>query len=276
MSSRRRVLVTNDDGIHAPGLRALARMAVGADFDVVVAAPDYEASGSSAALTAIYRERRLAVTRTDFAGNPDVEAYAVAASPGYISMLATIGAFGRRPDLVLSGINRGANTGHAVLHSGTVGAALTAANYGIAAMAVSLDVLPTEDGGESLAEYFGRIDNEALHWDAAASVAAHFLSIVDKQAIGTVLNVNVPNRLPASLAGVRQATLAAFGHVQMAVAEAGEGYLRTTVERTGDRTQPGTDVAMLSQGYATVTVLTTVRAEEAPLDLGPVHASLSG
>jgi 5'-nucleotidase len=273
MGSRRRVLVTNDDGIHAPGLRALARVAADAGFDVVVAAPDYEASGSSAALTAVYRERRLAVTRTDFT-DPEVEAYAVAASPGYITMLATIGAFGRRPDLVLSGVNRGANTGHAVLHSGTVGAALTAANYGIAAMAVSLDVLPSEDGGESLAEYFGRIDNEALHWQTAASVAGHFLSIVDKQAIGTVLNINVPNRAEAALAGVKQATLAAFGHVQMAVAEAGEGYLRTTVERTSDRMQPGTDVALLAQGYATATVLATVRAEEAPLDLDPVLRSL--
>src|SRR5690348_9121922 len=121
MSARRRVLVTNDDGIHATGLRWLARAAVAAGFEVVVAAPDYEASGSSAALTAIYRDRRLSVTRADLGSDLPVEAYGVQASPGYVVMLSVIGTFGRKPDLVLSGINRGANTGHVVLHSGTVG-----------------------------------------------------------------------------------------------------------------------------------------------------------
>src|SRR5690606_13507873 len=145
MTERRRVLVTNDDGIHATGLRWLARAAVAAGFEVVVAAPDYEASGSSAALTAIYRDKRLAVTPVELGHALPVEAYGVRASPGYVVMLAVIGTFGRRPDLVLSGINQGANTGHVVLHSGTVGAALTASNHGVPAMAVSLDVQPGED-----------------------------------------------------------------------------------------------------------------------------------
>jgi 5'-nucleotidase len=56
--------------------------------------------------------------------------YAVAASPAYIAVLARVGVFGPPPEILLSGINRGANAGHALLHSGTVGAALTAANNG--------------------------------------------------------------------------------------------------------------------------------------------------
>jgi 5'-nucleotidase len=277
MTERRRVLVTNDDGIHATGLRWLARAAVAAGFEVVVASPDYEASGSSAALTAIYRERRLAVTPADLGPDLPVEAYAVQASPGYVVMLAVIGTFGRRPDLVLSGINRGANTGHVVLHSGTVGAALTAANHGIRAMAVSLDVMPGEDSGASLAEYFSGVESDALHWATASEVAGRCLSTVDKLPAETILNLNVPNRPLARLAGMRQARLAPFGHVQMAVAETGEGYVRTTVERATDRLAPDTDTALLGHGYATVTVITTVQEVSAPLDLaGLLPSSTDG
>jgi 5'/3'-nucleotidase len=280
MSERRRVLVTNDDGIHATGLRWLARAAVAAGFEVVVAAPDYEASGSSAALTAIYRDRRLAVTPTDLGPElPEVEAYAVQASPGYVVMLSVIGTFGRRPDLVLSGVNRGTNTGHVVLHSGTVGAALTAANHGIRAMAVSIDSLPVEDGGASLAEYFSGVEGDWLHWATASEVAHRCVSILDGLPDDTVLNVNVPNVPLSELAGLRQARLAPFGHVQMAVAETGEGYVRTTVERATDRLAPDTDTALLSHGYATLTVITTIREVPSALDLHdllPGHASASG
>jgi 5'-nucleotidase len=267
MTERRRVLVTNDDGIHAAGLRWLARAALAAGFEVVVAAPDYEASGSSAALTAVYRDRRLAVTPADLGSDLPVEAFAVQASPGYVVMLAAIGTFGRRPDLVFSGINRGANTGHVVLHSGTVGAALTAANHGIPAMAVSLDALPGEDPSESLTEYFRAADGDWLHWATASEIACRCVSILDKLPPETVLNVNVPNRSLETLVGLRQARLAPFGHVQMAVAEAGEGYVRTTVERSTDRLAPDTDAVLLGNGYATVTVITTVQEVPTPLDL---------
>ncbi len=265
-SRRRRALITNDDGVTASGIRWLAQAAVNAGLDVVVAAPDYEASGSSAALTAVYKDRRLAVTRTELRDLPG-EAYGVEASPGYIVMLAVIEAFGPRPDLVLSGINRGANTGHVVLHSGTVGAALTAANYGIAAMAVSLDIPPVKDKGASMAEYFTGRESDSLHWETASELARQCLSIVDNLPRDSVLNLNVPNRSLNTLAGVRQATLAPFGHVQMTVAESGEGFVRTAIERSTERLQPGTDVALLSQGFATATVITTVREVPGALDL---------
>jgi 5'-nucleotidase len=89
---------------------------------------------------------------------------------------------------------------------------------------------------------------------------------------GTVLNLNVPNRPFATLAGIRQATLAPFGHVQMAIAETGEGYVRTTVERVTDRLAPDSDVSLLGEGYATVTVVTTVQEVAVALDLGPRDA----
>jgi 5'-nucleotidase len=274
-SSRRRALITNDDGVNAPGIRWLAKAALDAGFDVVVAAPDYEASGSSAALTAVYKDRRLAVTRTELSGLP-VDAYGVQASPGYIVMLAVIEAFGPRPDLVLSGINRGANTGHVVLHSGTVGAALTAANYGIAALAVSLDLAPVKDKGGSITEYFTAMENDSLHWATASELARQCLPVVDTLPRETVLNLNVPNRGLDELAGIRQAALAPFGHVQMTVAESGEGFVRTAIERSTERLQPGTDVALLSQGYATATVITTIRDVPGRLDLSEVLPSGRG
>jgi 5'-nucleotidase len=276
MTEHRRVLVTNDDGIHAAGLRWLARAALAAGFEVVVAAPDYEASGSSAALTAVYRDRRLAVMPADLGSDLPVEAFAVQASPGYVVMLAAIGTFGQRPDLVFSGINRGANTGHVVLHSGTVGAALTAANHGIPAMAVSLEALAGEEAPDSLTEYFRAADGDLLHWATAGEIACRCVSILDELPPETVLNVNVPNRALDALAGLRQARLAPFGHVQMAVSEAGEGYVRTTVERSTDRLAPDTDTALLDNGYATVTVITTVREVPTPLDLDHVVPSRCG
>src|SRR5262249_43185872 len=110
MTARRRGLFTKEEGIHARGVWTILGGGLVAWQGGVVAAPDYEASGSSAALTAIYRERRLSVTRADLGDDLQVEAYGVQASPGYVVMLSVIGTFGRKPDLVLSGINKGANT----------------------------------------------------------------------------------------------------------------------------------------------------------------------
>ncbi|MFC7480192.1 5'/3'-nucleotidase SurE [Luedemannella flava] len=172
-----RVLVTNDDGIAAPGLRWLARAAADRGLDVTVAAPRHESSGTSAALTAVTVNGRVAFDRTDLDGVP---AYAVAASPSYITLLAGLGAFGPVPDVVLSGVNKGANAGHGILHSGTVGAALTAAMNGLRGMAVSLDVISpvvargAGSGGAVIAA-LDLVDDETRHWGTAADVAVRLL-----------------------------------------------------------------------------------------------------
>ncbi len=134
-----RALVTNDDGIDSPGLHALASAALEAGLDVIVAAPAEQASGASAALSAVRRDGRTVVEQRQIPGL-DVEAWAVHAQPGHIVAAALNGWFDPRPDVVLSGINHGANVGRAVLHSGTVGAALTAKISDTRALAVSLDV----------------------------------------------------------------------------------------------------------------------------------------
>lgn len=252
------VLITNDDGIEAPGIRALAAAAAGRGLRVVVAAPLTEASGSSAALTAVERDGRIVVQAHPLAGLPDVPAYGVAASPAFIALLGMRGAFGFRPELVLSGINRGANAGHAVLHSGTVGAALTAAGEGVHALAVSLDVLTpamasTATGGAAIAA-IDLVDDRTRNWATAAELAVDLLPALFGTPPGTVFNVNVPDAPADRLAGVRRTRLARYGQVQLSVAEAGEGFVRTAVEESTG-TEPGTDVAGLTDGYATVTPL---------------------
>ena len=198
---RTRVLVTNDDGISAPGIRWLADAARACGLDVTVAAPQDETSGMSAALSAVTEKGRVVLDSVTLTGLEDVAAFSVAASPGYIAVLASLGAFGPPPEIVLSGINRGANAGHAVLHSGTVGAALTAGNAGARAMAVSLDVLSpaaasSSSGGTAIA-VVDALDDEARNWDTAAGIVRRLLPGLLDAPGGTVLNLNVPD-LPAS------------------------------------------------------------------------------
>ena len=266
MSTPARVLVTNDDGIGAPGLRRLAVAAAEQGLDVVVAAPLDESSGISAAMTAVVQDGRVVVDRRVVATLDGVPAFGVGASPGYIVILATLGAFGPPPDMVLSGINRGANAGNAVLHSGTVGAALTAASAGLRAMAVSLDVLtPTAgtaaSGGAAIAA-LDEADDEARHWDTASQLARDLFPAMTGAPAGTVINLNVPDRPPDRVRGLRRADLARFGQVSMTIAEAGEGYVRTSVQESETRPDPGTDLSLLAEGWATVTAIRTVTADD--------------
>lgn len=144
-----RMLITNDDGVLAPGLVALVAACRKAGNDVVVAAPAEQSSGASAAITADRREGNTPVKRVELDGLPELPAFAVAAQPAHIVLAAVRGWLDPPPDLVLSGINHGANVGRVVLHSGTVGAALTAGVHGVRALAISLNVpdgLPAEPG----------------------------------------------------------------------------------------------------------------------------------
>jgi len=265
MTRALRILVTNDDGIESPGIRWLARMAADRGHDVAIAAPNAESSGMSAALTAVQEAGRIVVTRSTLEGIP---AYGVAASPAFIALMAGSEAFGPVPDVVLSGVNRGANAGRAVLHSGTVGAALTAAAGGVRAMAVSLDVLTalmaTAGSGRAALAAIDEVDDESRHWATAGRVALDLLPSLAAAPPGTILNVNTPDVPHDQLPGVRRGALALFGQVQMTVVESGEGFVRTTVEATGHAPEPGTDLAVLAAGYACVTELRGV-AEARPL-----------
>jgi 5'-nucleotidase len=271
-----RLLITNDDGIDAPGLRWLTRATALAGYDVVVAAPLTEASGSSAAMTAVEQDGRIVVQRRELAGAKNVPAYGVAASPAFIVLLALRGAFGAPPAVVLSGINRGANAGAAVVHSGTVGATLTASHAGLHGLAVSLDVLSpaaatAASGGAAIAE-LDRADDEKRHWEAAAGLAIKLLPTLTHTPPGTVLNLNVPDLHVDGIRGLRRARLAHFGQVQMSIAEAGEDFVRTAVQAADEELEEGTDLAALAAGYATVTpIRAPVEATDVRLNLESIR-----
>lgn len=234
-----RALVTNDDGIDTTGLHTLAQVAVNAGLDVVVAAPDTEYSGSSASLTALQEDGRLLMHQMTLEGLDGVRAFGVEATPGFIAFAAAYGAFGPKPDILLSGVNHGPNTGHAVLHSGTVGAALTARTHGTSALAMS------------------NISPDPEHWDTATEMAQRALAwLLDHAGDDTLtLSVNVPDIPLREVRGLRTARLAAFGAVQADVGESGEGYVTMTFREIDDEPQPGTDAALLADGWATVTSL---------------------
>ncbi|HET7691085.1 MAG TPA: 5'/3'-nucleotidase SurE [Nocardioidaceae bacterium] len=230
-----RALITNDDGIESKGLHTLAQVAVDAGLEVVVAAPHEERSGASASLVATRSDGRLLVQKA--AIGLDVPTYAVEASPAYIAWAAVRGAFGPRPHLVLSGINKGPNTGHAVLHSGTVGAALTANAHGLPALAVSVSA------------------PDPVHWETTASVADRALRWLLEREPRPVLNVNVPDVPLDQLRGLRRAPLATFGAVQADIAEVGEGFVTLTFSEVDVTGEPESDAALQQAGWATITPL---------------------
>jgi 5'/3'-nucleotidase len=148
-------------------------------------------------------------------------------------------------------VNRGANIGRAILHSGTVGVALTGGSSGARALAVSLAV--------------GM--HPATHeWDAAASLARGVLRALLACPVGTVLNLNVPNDAGAGDLPLRVATLAPFGVVQTTAAEAGEGDVRLTVADLEGEHDPRSDAALLAGGHPTLTAITGVG--EIPMPAG--------
>ena len=267
-----RILVTNDDGIDSPGLRYLARAAAREGHDVVVAAPVTESSGSSAAMTAIEEHGKIILHKRELTGARHIPAYAVAASPAYIVLLALREAFGEAPTMVLSGINRGANAGSAVVHSGTVGATLTASYAGLHGLAVSLDVLSprvasSRSGGAAM-DVISEADDEKRHWSSAAELAVRLIPTLQHTAGGTVFNLNVPDLHLDGIRGLRRASLAQFGQVQMSIAEAGEGFVRTAVQAADDLLEPQTDLAALAEHFAVVTPL------RAPVEAADVRFNL--
>jgi 5'-nucleotidase len=249
-------LVTNDDGIDSPGLIALVAAAVRADLDVVVAAPARQSSGASAGIIATTREGRPLIGRRQLPDLPDVTAYAVEAQPAYIVRAALRGWLEPVPELVLSGINHGANVGRAILHSGTVGAALTAAVNGVRGLAVSLDVGPHP-------EY-------PPHWDTAGHLLPQVLAILIGAPAGTVLSLNVPDRPVEALGELRPAALAAFGTVQTRVDRMEDGQLHLAQVKADTPPEPGTDSALLAAGHPTLTALESVCEAASPaLDVNP-------
>ncbi|MEE7547415.1 5'/3'-nucleotidase SurE [Xanthomonas sp. Kuri4-1] len=165
-----RVLVSNDDGVDAPGIRILAEKLRDAGHEVMVVAPDRDRSGASNSLTLDLpiRTKRL-----------DPHTCSVAGTPTDCVHLALTGMLDYEPDIVVSGINNSANLGDDVIYSGTVSAAMEGRFLGLPAVAVSLVTR----------------NHQAQHYATAARAAVEIVARLkaDPLPADTILNVNVPD-----------------------------------------------------------------------------------
>jgi 5'-nucleotidase len=178
---RMKVLLSNDDGIYAEGLRALHRR-FSENCSVAVVAPEQECSAISHAITLErpIRSRNISLKNGG-------QAYAVSGTPADCIKLAMIELLEERPDLMISGINPGANTGIHINYSGTFAAAREAAFYGIPAMAVSI-MSKTPEYYDQAAEYIENLANSVM---------------VQGLPEGMLLNVNIPDLPLERIRGVR-------------------------------------------------------------------------
>jgi 5'-nucleotidase len=223
------ILVTNDDGIHAPGLQALAD-ALEELSEVHVIAPDREQNAVGHALTLHrpLRVERIAERR-----------FAVNGTPSDCVNLGVLGVLPEAPALVVSGINHGANLGDDVTYSGTVSAAMEGTLLGVPSMAVS-QVDPDGGGFEAAAE-------------VARLVAARLL--VEGLPAKTFLNVNVPR---GPLAGVRVTRLGHRVYREKVVQEVdprGRSYYWIGAGPPVWEEDEGSDIAAIYGGFATITPL---------------------
>ncbi len=179
------ILITNDDGYLAPGIRILAEE-LSMIARVTVVAPDRNKSGASNSLT-LMRPLRAEMTPQGF--------YRVDGTPTDCVHLAISGLLEDTPDMVVSGINAGPNLGDDVLYSGTVAAAMEGRTLGLPAIAVSIDARPVQ------------------HYQTAASITSQIIRNLIEQPIpeDSILNVNVPDCLPHEINHI-SATRLGFRH----------------------------------------------------------------
>lgn len=225
-----RLLVSNDDGYQAPGIRALAE-ALKAVAAVTVVAPDRNRSGASNSLTLDYPIRAETVSDGVIGVN---------GTPTDCVHIAITGLLEEEPDMVVSGINHGENLGDDVLYSGTVAAAVEGRFLGLPAMAVSL------------------VGAEGKHFDTAARVAVTLVERLHRDPLpaDTILNVNVPDLPWSQLAGF-EATRLGHRHKAEPVVRGNDPRGRPIywIGPPGAEQDagPGTDFHAVRRGYVSIT-----------------------
>jgi len=247
-TSRPLILLTNDDGFDAPGLLALAS-ALPSSADVVIIAPDrnWSASGHSRTLFAPIHTREVTLAN----GAP---AISTSGSPADCVALGLLGLAPRHPDLVISGINWGANVGSDLTYSGTVAGARESALAGIVGIAASLDAVGDADFGPA-ARFVARLALRLL----AARASQPLL-----------LNVNIPNLPEELIRGVQVTRLGQrIYRDELLRREDPRGrpyYWIGGLAPTGVPA-PGTDIGALAAGYISITPLLLDPTDHAQLEL---------
>lgn len=238
-----KILISNDDGVYAPGLAALAE-ALSEVGEVLVIAPDRNRSGASNSLT-LDRPLEAYQHESGFIG--------VNGTPTDCVHLGSSGIFGFEPDIVVSGINAGPNLGDDVIYSGTVAAAMEGRHLRYPAIAIS--------SGSFHPEYY----------EVAAQVAKDLVKNISKLNLAprTVLNVNVPDCAADDIAGVHVTRL---GHRSAADKPVGtedpRGRVRYWIAGAGpaaDR-EPGTDFYAIDERFVSITPLHVDMTEYSGMD----------
>lgn len=228
------ILLSNDDGYQAQGLVTLAAK-FQADKQVTVVAPERDRSGASNSLT-LSRPLRSRQAANGF--------YYVDGTPTDCVHLAITGLMEKEPDMVISGINHGANLGDDILYSGTVAAAMEGRFLGLPAIALSL------------------VGHDSTHFDTAAEVAVKIVKHLHEQPLpsDTILNVNVPNLAIDKLAGI-QATRLGHRHKAEPIIKSQDPLGRPVywVGPPGaeDDAGVGTDFHAVRNGFVSITPIHT-------------------
>lgn len=227
-----KILISNDDGVHAPGLAALAN-ALGKIADITVVAPDRNRSGVSNSLT-LENPLRVVTAANGF--------YSVTGTPTDCVHLAVTGLLKEMPDIVVSGINEGSNLSDDVLYSGTVAAATEGRFLGLPSVAISL------------------AGPRCVYYDTAAQIAKLVVERIRETPLttNTILNVNVPDLPFAELKGI-QVTRLGTRHVAEPTVKGtdprGRKIYWVGLPGPEQDAGPGTDFYAVNSGYVSVTPL---------------------
>jgi 5'-nucleotidase len=229
-----RILVTNDDGIDSEGLLALKK-ALSAIGEVVVIAPNHNWSAAGHTKT---MHKPLRVTKVSLSDGDT--GYSSDGTPSDCVALAMLGFAGTRPDLVVSGINKGANLGGDITYSGTVAAAMESVVSNVPAIAVSL---------ASYVEW---------QFEAAAEFAAQLASQIQKHGTDpdVLLNVNVPNTAKSEIKGIVVTRLGKRIYQDKLIERQdpfGRNYYWIGGDEPGGNAEEGTDIWALAHGYISIT-----------------------
>lgn len=228
------ILISNDDGIFAPGMLCLAQAVKNAGHRVTIFAPDGQRSAVSHAISL---RKPLRMRKVEYEAG--IDAYAVDGTPADCVRLGVHMLRDDRPDLVLSGINNGSNRGCAILYSGTIGAAMEGAMNDITSMAVSLCSF-ADDKYEAAAQ---------LAADSLAWLAAHPLPR------GEIYNLNVP--YDTQILGVKSASVSnEFMYYSEFTRNEDGSYQLVLDSEAPPETLPDSDLLVNEAGYASLSVIT--------------------
>jgi len=231
------ILITNDDGIHAPGLRALA-VAMKDLGTVTIVAPSQERSASAQSLT---------LRQPIYCDQVAEREYAIEGTPADAVILALHTLLKEKPDIAISGINRGGNAGENVFYSGTVGAAMEAAINRIPAIAVSV-------------AYRGK----EYDFAPAARFMRSLVPLVLREGLprGVLLNVNIPQDWSGEVRITRQSSKITRNQLQPGADPRGRHYYWLSEQQFIEGIEPDTDHAAIRDGAISIT----------PLEIDQTHA----